>query len=400
MAFYLHRNGESVVHDVPTLRSMAHRGELAEDEYVFDDRKGEWLGAATIAELEGAWQLEEDEATVALSLSPEQMAALAADDPEPIRKAVSEASGGSDDDDGDIESAPTLMGGADLSAQVKTEAARIAAERAAAAERKAAEQREADAARKANAAHKADEERKAAAAADAKRREPSSSRIPTSSSRGNRRKPADDMPRRKTPRPARSLLGNKANIVIHDDTVPKSGGRESTGPRAAIETPTRTNARVDMSAASDPEATSEATAVAMPAHTDEPAGGAGRGAAPQMGVAPASSGSAAPKVRLPAARSGPASSGPAPSGPAPSGPPPSTPAPSGPPPGSPAPSSAAAGDSTPSARPAAAASPAPTTNTDISAAPASAPSRTGLYVGVGVGVVIAIAALAAMLLMK
>ena len=218
------------------------------------------------------------------------------------------------------------------------------------------------------------------------------------------------MPRRKTPRPARSLLGSKANIVIHDDTVPKSGGRESTGPRAAIDTPTRTNARVDMSAASDPEATGEATAVAMPAHTDEPTGGAGRGAAPQMGVAPASSGSAALKVRLPAARSGPARSGPArsgpapsvpaPSDPAPSGPPPSTPAPSGPPPGSPAPSSAAAGDSTPSARPAAAASPAPTTKTDISAAPASAPSRTGLYVGVGVGVVIAIAALAAMLVMK
>jgi hypothetical protein len=71
MALYLHREGKPVKFTVETLRQMAQIGELRQDEYVYDDTKKEWIGAALVAELVGAWDLEEDEATVAMELPPE-----------------------------------------------------------------------------------------------------------------------------------------------------------------------------------------------------------------------------------------------------------------------------------------------------------------------------------------
>ncbi len=92
MALYLHREGKPVKFPVETLRQMAQIGELRQDEYVYDDTKKEWIGAALVAELIGAWDLEEDEATVAMELPPEffadenamlPTASEAADEPEP-----------------------------------------------------------------------------------------------------------------------------------------------------------------------------------------------------------------------------------------------------------------------------------------------------------------------------
>lgn len=68
MAFHLHRNGQSIPHDLPTLREMARKGELAQDEYVYVDEKGEWIGAGQVPELNGAWSIGENEATVAMEI--------------------------------------------------------------------------------------------------------------------------------------------------------------------------------------------------------------------------------------------------------------------------------------------------------------------------------------------
>ena len=77
MALHLHRNGTSVVFEVAQLREMAQRGELAQDEYVYVDENGEWLAASVLPELAGAWNIAENEATVAVQLTPEMLASMA-----------------------------------------------------------------------------------------------------------------------------------------------------------------------------------------------------------------------------------------------------------------------------------------------------------------------------------
>lgn len=71
MAFHLHRDGKAVEFALDDLRAMARKGELRQDEYVYDDVKAEWIGAALVPELEGAWDLEESESTVAMELPPD-----------------------------------------------------------------------------------------------------------------------------------------------------------------------------------------------------------------------------------------------------------------------------------------------------------------------------------------
>ena len=71
MAFHLHRDGKAVEFALDELKAMARRGDLRQDEYVYDDVKGEWLGAALVPELQGAWDIEENEATVAMQLPPD-----------------------------------------------------------------------------------------------------------------------------------------------------------------------------------------------------------------------------------------------------------------------------------------------------------------------------------------
>lgn len=78
MQFQLHRNGQTQTLDLNALRQMARDGHLAQDEWVFDERTQAWVGAAQIAEMRDAWNLAEDERTVAVQLSPETLAALAA----------------------------------------------------------------------------------------------------------------------------------------------------------------------------------------------------------------------------------------------------------------------------------------------------------------------------------
>ena len=77
MAFHLHRDGTSSAFAVADLREMARRGELPQDEYVYVDEKGEWLSAGQVPELTGAWNIEENEATVAVQLTPEMLASMA-----------------------------------------------------------------------------------------------------------------------------------------------------------------------------------------------------------------------------------------------------------------------------------------------------------------------------------
>ncbi len=77
MAFHLHRDGTSTTFAVAELREMARRGDLPQDEYVYVDEKGEWLSAGQVPELTGAWNIEENEATVAVQLTPEMLASMA-----------------------------------------------------------------------------------------------------------------------------------------------------------------------------------------------------------------------------------------------------------------------------------------------------------------------------------
>ena len=74
MAFHLHRNGQSTVFELATLREMAKRGELPQDEYVYVDEKSEWIGAGQVPELQGAWNIEESESTVAVMVSEDFLA--------------------------------------------------------------------------------------------------------------------------------------------------------------------------------------------------------------------------------------------------------------------------------------------------------------------------------------
>ena len=83
MAFHLHRNGTSTVFEIAKLRDMARVGELPQDEYVYADDKGEWLPAAQVPELVGAWNIDENEATVAVQLTPDLLATMASPDGNP-----------------------------------------------------------------------------------------------------------------------------------------------------------------------------------------------------------------------------------------------------------------------------------------------------------------------------
>jgi hypothetical protein len=78
MQFQLHRNGQTQTLDLDALRQLARDGHLAQDEWVFDERTNAWVGAVQIAEMRDAWNLAENERTVAVQLSPETLAALAA----------------------------------------------------------------------------------------------------------------------------------------------------------------------------------------------------------------------------------------------------------------------------------------------------------------------------------
>jgi hypothetical protein len=68
MGYFLHRNGQSVPFKIADLREMAQKGELAQDEYIYVEEKGEWVGAGQVPEMNGAWNIGENEATVAMEL--------------------------------------------------------------------------------------------------------------------------------------------------------------------------------------------------------------------------------------------------------------------------------------------------------------------------------------------
>jgi hypothetical protein len=79
MAFYLHRDGQTLPFDLDTLRNMARGGDLRQDEYIYVEAKGEWIGAGLVDEMASAWNIAESEATVAMEIPPEFFDGL--DDP-------------------------------------------------------------------------------------------------------------------------------------------------------------------------------------------------------------------------------------------------------------------------------------------------------------------------------
>lgn len=87
MGYHLHRNGQSVPYELSKLRTMAKDGDLAQDEYIYVDEKGEWIGAAQVPEMAGAWNIGENEATVAMEI-PADFGAMF-DELEAKRKAAS-----------------------------------------------------------------------------------------------------------------------------------------------------------------------------------------------------------------------------------------------------------------------------------------------------------------------
>ncbi len=83
MSFQLHRNGQYIPCDLNKLRDMARKGDLAQDEYVYDERVRTWVGASQIDEMKDAWNIGENEATVAMELSPEMLAMFEQQDAAP-----------------------------------------------------------------------------------------------------------------------------------------------------------------------------------------------------------------------------------------------------------------------------------------------------------------------------
>lgn len=78
MQFQLHKDGQQVAKSLSELRALAREGKLAQDEWLYDERTQSWLGAAQVPELKDAWNIGEEDRTVSLQVSPELLAALAA----------------------------------------------------------------------------------------------------------------------------------------------------------------------------------------------------------------------------------------------------------------------------------------------------------------------------------
>ena len=78
MQFQLHKDGQQVAKSLSELRALAREGKLAQDEWLYDERTQSWLGAAQVPELKDAWNIGEEDRTVSLQVSPELLAAMAA----------------------------------------------------------------------------------------------------------------------------------------------------------------------------------------------------------------------------------------------------------------------------------------------------------------------------------
>jgi hypothetical protein len=55
MTFYIQRDGQPKEYSVDALKAMIKKGELKAEEYVFDGRTQQWVGATQVAELADAW---------------------------------------------------------------------------------------------------------------------------------------------------------------------------------------------------------------------------------------------------------------------------------------------------------------------------------------------------------
>ena len=56
MTFYIQRDGQPQQYSIEALAEMVKNGQLRADEYVFDGRTQQWVGATTVAELADAWR--------------------------------------------------------------------------------------------------------------------------------------------------------------------------------------------------------------------------------------------------------------------------------------------------------------------------------------------------------
>ena len=56
MSFYIQRDGQPQQYSIEALSEMVKNGQLRADEYVFDGRTQQWVGATQVAELADAWK--------------------------------------------------------------------------------------------------------------------------------------------------------------------------------------------------------------------------------------------------------------------------------------------------------------------------------------------------------
>ena len=56
MTFYIQRDGQPQQYSIEALAEMVKNGQLRADEYVFDGRTQQWVGATSVAELADAWR--------------------------------------------------------------------------------------------------------------------------------------------------------------------------------------------------------------------------------------------------------------------------------------------------------------------------------------------------------
>ncbi len=70
MTFYIQRDGQPQQYSIEALAEMVKNGQLRADEYVFDGRTQQWVGATSVAELADAWRAAQGGGNPAASAKP------------------------------------------------------------------------------------------------------------------------------------------------------------------------------------------------------------------------------------------------------------------------------------------------------------------------------------------
>ncbi len=70
MTFYIQRDGQPQQYSIEALSEMIKTGQLRADEYVFDGRTQQWVGATQVAELADAWKAAQGSGTPNIAAKP------------------------------------------------------------------------------------------------------------------------------------------------------------------------------------------------------------------------------------------------------------------------------------------------------------------------------------------